>query len=265
MTQAFNLSQLANNLNTSGQLDATDGLTGATPVANGGTGLSTITANNVILGNGTSAVQVVAPSTSGNVLTSNGTTWVSSTVPPSGVESFNGNTGALNGWQNIASNTFSSSTTINITGIPSGYRAIQLIFKFTIASGSIVAGFRYSTNNGSTYISTNTYQQVYFGAQGTSIEANSSASQSYATVAGFFNEISQFSRQDVNLLFSQGNATRTAGGVVNTSALNLGAPSNTGITSCFNLGTATYINAFQIVRIAGTGTMTGTYTVLGTK
>lgn len=38
MTQAFNLSQLANNLNTSGQLDATDGLYGAVPIANGGTG-----------------------------------------------------------------------------------------------------------------------------------------------------------------------------------------------------------------------------------
>lgn len=38
MTQAFNLALLANNLNTSGQLDATDGLSGAVPVANGGTG-----------------------------------------------------------------------------------------------------------------------------------------------------------------------------------------------------------------------------------
>ena len=38
MTQAFNLSQLANNLNSSGQLDATDGLVNAVPVANGGTG-----------------------------------------------------------------------------------------------------------------------------------------------------------------------------------------------------------------------------------
>lgn len=46
-------------------------------VANGGTGASTLTANNVILGNGTSAVQFVAPGTSGNVLTSNGTTWTS--------------------------------------------------------------------------------------------------------------------------------------------------------------------------------------------
>lgn len=41
MTAAFNLSQLANNLNTSGQLDATDGLTGSVPIANGGTGSTT--------------------------------------------------------------------------------------------------------------------------------------------------------------------------------------------------------------------------------
>ena len=142
MTQSYNLSQLANNLNTAGQLDATDGLAGAVPpvnggtgqsgytvgdilyasgttalaklsdvatgsalisggvaaspswgkiglathvsetlpVANGGTGLATITANNVILGNGTSNVQVVAPGTSGFVLTSNGSTWVSSAI-----------------------------------------------------------------------------------------------------------------------------------------------------------------------------------------
>ena len=46
-------------------------------VADGGTGVSTIAANAVVLGNGTSAVQTVAPGTSGNVLTSNGTTWTS--------------------------------------------------------------------------------------------------------------------------------------------------------------------------------------------
>lgn len=44
MTQAYNLSQLANNLNSAGQLDATDGLVNAVPVANGGTGASTATA-----------------------------------------------------------------------------------------------------------------------------------------------------------------------------------------------------------------------------
>ena len=48
-------------------------------VADGGTGASSITANSVVLGNGTSALSgnLVAPSTSGNVLTSNGTTWTS--------------------------------------------------------------------------------------------------------------------------------------------------------------------------------------------
>ena len=48
-------------------------------VADGGTGASTFTANNVLLGNGSSSFQTVAPSTSGFLLTSNGTTWVSQT------------------------------------------------------------------------------------------------------------------------------------------------------------------------------------------
>lgn len=51
-------------------------------VADGGTGSSSLTANAVLLGNGTSAIQTVAPSTSGNVLTSNGTTWTSATPSP---------------------------------------------------------------------------------------------------------------------------------------------------------------------------------------
>lgn len=60
-------------------------LTTALSVANGGTGSTSLTANNVILGNGTSAVQFVAPGANGNILTSNGTTWVSSTPAASGV------------------------------------------------------------------------------------------------------------------------------------------------------------------------------------
>ena len=57
--------------------------TAITP-AQGGTGLTTLTANNVILGNGTSNVTFVSPGTSGNVLQSNGTTWTS-VAPASGV------------------------------------------------------------------------------------------------------------------------------------------------------------------------------------
>ena len=66
-------------------VNLTSQVTGTLPVANGGTGAATLTANNVLLGNGTSALQVVAPSTNGNVLTSNGTTWVSQAPAASGV------------------------------------------------------------------------------------------------------------------------------------------------------------------------------------
>ena len=41
MTQSYNLSQLANNLNSSGQLLVASGLSGATPLINGGTGATT--------------------------------------------------------------------------------------------------------------------------------------------------------------------------------------------------------------------------------
>lgn len=50
------------------------------PVSGGGTGLATLTANNVILGNGTSTPSFVAPGTSGNALISNGTTWTSASI-----------------------------------------------------------------------------------------------------------------------------------------------------------------------------------------
>lgn len=74
--------QLVNNIVYGGSI--TNGnivsLTSPLGVANGGTGASTLTANNVILGNGVAAVQFVAPGSSGNVLASNGTTWSSTTI-----------------------------------------------------------------------------------------------------------------------------------------------------------------------------------------
>lgn len=66
-------------------LPLTTGVAGTLPVGNGGTGAATLTLNNVLLGNGTSAVQTVAPSTAGNVLTSVGGTWASAAPPVAGV------------------------------------------------------------------------------------------------------------------------------------------------------------------------------------
>ncbi len=71
------------------------GLTTALSIGQGGTGATSLSAGNVLLGNGTSALQVVAPSTNGNVLTSNGTTWTSAAPPSSGVTSLNGQSGAI--------------------------------------------------------------------------------------------------------------------------------------------------------------------------
>jgi hypothetical protein len=70
-------------------------------VSGGGTGLTTLTANNVILGNGTSTPTFVAPGTSGNVLTSNGTTWTSTAPAPefaSGTRMTFNQTNAPTGW-----------------------------------------------------------------------------------------------------------------------------------------------------------------------
>jgi len=82
-----------------------DILVGALPVANGGTGAETLTANNVLIGNGTSAVGFVAPSTAGNVLTSNGTSWASTALPtpaagpiPAGTAMLFAQTSAPTGW-----------------------------------------------------------------------------------------------------------------------------------------------------------------------
>ena len=72
MTQAFNLSQLGNNINSSGQVSMTAGVTGTLPIANGGTN-STATATNggAAYGTGT-ALAYTAAGTSGYVLTSTG-------------------------------------------------------------------------------------------------------------------------------------------------------------------------------------------------
>jgi hypothetical protein len=130
----------------------------ALPVASGGIGTTTLTANNVLLGNGASAPQVVAPGSNGNVLTSNGTTWISS-APAASVSSFSagttgftpntGTTGAvtLAGTLNVANGgTGATTLTANNVIIGNGTSAVNFVAPGT--SGNVL------TSNGTTWTST---------------------------------------------------------------------------------------------------------------
>jgi hypothetical protein len=99
---------------------------GALSVSQGGTGVATLTANALVLGNGTGAVTSVAPGTSGNVLTSNGTTWISQAASSSGVTSLasadtsltvSGSTGAVTVKQNLYTGTSFQNTSYPIGSI----------------------------------------------------------------------------------------------------------------------------------------------------
>lgn len=76
MSNAFNLSQLANFVDSSGKLNVATGSTGTLPTTQGGTGLTTV-------------------GTNGQVLQSNGTSLTWATPSSGGVTSLNGQTGAI--------------------------------------------------------------------------------------------------------------------------------------------------------------------------
>jgi hypothetical protein len=105
--------QNANNVNITG-----GSITGITDlaVADGGTGRSTLAANAVLVGNGTSGINSVAPSTSGNLLVSNGTTWTSTTLASSGVKLGLGITGEA--WNNVTGSRSSGTPYVNERAYP---------------------------------------------------------------------------------------------------------------------------------------------------
>ena len=55
-----------------GSIDLTAKVTGILPVANGGTGASSLTANRLVMAHGTGAITVLAAGTAGQVMVSNG-------------------------------------------------------------------------------------------------------------------------------------------------------------------------------------------------
>jgi len=105
--------QNANNVNITGGT-----ITGITDlaVADGGTGRSTLTANAVLTGNGTSGINSVSPGTSGNLLVSNGTTWTSATLASSGVKLGLGITGEV--WNDVTGSRSSGTPYTNTNAYP---------------------------------------------------------------------------------------------------------------------------------------------------
>ena len=122
MTQAFNLSQIANKVNSSGQLDLTSGVTGVLPFENGGTGLSTI-------------------GTNGQILYSNGSILYWGNAPTSGVTSLNGQTGAITNTDLYAIGSY-------VTGRPANTTTYNL--NDTVAGSSL-----YSSNFNTWYVPAN--------------------------------------------------------------------------------------------------------------
>lgn len=127
-------------------LNASNIASGTLSVSHGGTGSTSLTANNVLLGNGTSALQAVAPGTSGNVLTSNGTTWTSAAPAAGAAPGGSGSEiqyrsgastfGALTG----SSVSGSSLTLAGVLGMPGGSAAAPAI----VASGDTDTGIYWS-------------------------------------------------------------------------------------------------------------------------
>lgn len=125
-----------------------------TTVELGGTGLATLTANYLMAGNGTSAVNLIAPGTAGNILTSTGTAFVSA-APAS----------RINQGTTVAT---TSGTSIDFTSLPSGVKRITLMFngvstngtsylQLQLGSGSIVTtGYLGTSTIGSSLATNNT-------------------------------------------------------------------------------------------------------------
>jgi hypothetical protein len=115
----------------------------ALPVLSGGTGAATLTANNVLLGNGTSAVQFVSPSTNGNVLTANGSTWVSSTpagggtVIPAGTVMIFGQTAAPTGFTKLTDQDNAALRVVSGTASTGGSQGFTTAFASQTPTGSV--------------------------------------------------------------------------------------------------------------------------------
>ena len=103
-------------------------VTGIMGVAQGGTASSTLTANSVLIGNGTSALKLVAPGTSGNVLSSDGTNWASTAAATS-------SGGASTVSQGTSLTLTSASNRVQVVSLTAGSLSVILPDATTLSAG----------------------------------------------------------------------------------------------------------------------------------
>ena len=153
------------NQNTTG---TASNVTGTVAIANGGTGASTFSSNAVLLGNGTSSFQTVAPGANGNILTSNGTTWTS--VAPTASGSFDAGTrmifaqtSAPTGWTKDTTN-YNNHALRVVTGAASTGGSVDFTTAFTSQAVAGTVGTSGATTLSTSQIPSHTHSYTAMGA-----------------------------------------------------------------------------------------------------
>jgi len=127
-------------LTTSGGPITTSGnitIAGTLVVSNGGTGVTSLTANAVVIGNATGAVTTVSPGALNNALISNGTNWVSQALPASGVTVTDDTSSNATRYITLTANTSGTITTVNVSSTK---------LTFNPSTGVLGASIHSSTN-----------------------------------------------------------------------------------------------------------------------
>ena len=270
MTQAFNLSQFANKLNSSGQTDNT-GLQNSSVTVTAGTGMSgggaVALGSSVTLTN--AGVTSVAAGTGISVSGSTGAVTISASG--GGVTSLNGNTGALKGFDFISTGTVGAVSSFNITSIPSGYQMLKLYVQVRNSSGggtALTMGMRCSTNGGSTFVSTNSYGwgTIYNNGSGTgSSDGVNNWSDSRMDKLCYANggPGAQYASFVCNIIQSSSSipfSVISNGGVTGNGADQSGANSSYG-----QYNTTSYVNGLQLLVTNGSALNGGTWSLYGVK
>jgi len=156
-------------------------------VVSGGTGQVSLTANNVVLGNGTSAVQFVAPGTSGNVLKSDGTTWTSAAAGgdvPAGTVMLFYQAAAPTGWTQVTTQNDKALRVVSGTGGGTGGSvAFTTAFASKAVTGTV--GTTGDTTLDATQIPSHTHAPGGTGGGSFIIGSSSSGISGYSAGANY--------------------------------------------------------------------------------